>query len=521
MEWKSLAHLVEDAAERFGEKPLFIFEDKPLSFAEVNRLANRTANALLSLGVTVGTHVGVMLPNGVDFPIVWFALAKLRAVIVPVNINYHDHDLTYILDDSQAEVFIVHADYLDQWNKVRGNLPRVRETLVVGDPAQVQDLTRRMESASETFDSSQAEADDLLNIQYTSGTTGFPKGCMLQQKYWLQIGQIAVDYFVLTPDERNLTAQPFYYMDPQWNTVASLIGGAPLVILPRFSPSNFWGEVIRYNVTVLYLIGTMPFFLLKMPEDPALERGHKLNMILCSGIHPKFHAEFERRWGVPWREAFGMTETGVDLIVPFDDGFSVGTGAMGRPIATKEARVVDTDGNDVPEGGVGELILRGEPMMLGYWNKPEATAEVMKNGWLHTGDLVTKDAKGYFHWQARLKDTIRRAGENISSVEVEGVLMEHPAVKVAAVVPVPDELRGEEVKAYIVLKDGYTKENASPESVLDYARKQLAYFKVPRFIEYADDLPRTPSERVEKHKLVKMKADLRVGSYDAVEKTWR
>jgi crotonobetaine/carnitine-CoA ligase len=244
-------------------------------------------------------------------------------------------------------------------------------------------------------------------------------------------------------------------------------------------------------------------------------------MILCSGIHPKFHAEFERRWAVPWREAFGMTETGVDLIVPFEDSFTVGSGAMGKSIPTKEARVVNADGNDVPEGGVGELILRGEPMMMGYWNKPEATAETMRNGWLHTGDLVFKDEKGYFHWRARLKDTIRRAGENISSVEVEGVLMEHPMVKVAAVVPVPDELRGEEVKAYIVLKDGYTKESASPESILDYAREQLAYFKVPRFIEYADDLPRTPSERVEKHKLVKMKADLRVGSYDAVDKVWK
>jgi acyl-CoA synthetase (AMP-forming)/AMP-acid ligase II len=521
MEWRSLAHLVEDAAERFGEKPLFIFEDKPFSFAEVNRLANQTANALKSIGVDKGERVAVMLPNGVDFPIVWFALAKLRAVIVPVNINYHDHDLTYTLDDSQAGFFIVHENYAEQWERVRGHLPSVRKMLIVGESVLGAEWTRLVDSSPAAFDSSQAESDDLINIQYTSGTTGFPKGCMLTQKYWLQIGQVAADYFGLTPEGCNLTAQPFYYMDPQWNAAASLIGGAPLVILPRFSPSHFWGEVIRHNVTVLYLIGTMPFFLLKMPEDPALERGHNLRVILCSGIMPRFHAEFERRWGVPWREAFGMTETGVDLVVPFGDGFSVGTGAMGRPIARKQARVVDADGNDVTDGDVGELILRGEPVMLGYWNNPEATAEVMRNGWLHTGDLVTKDAKGYFHWRARLKDTIRRAGENISAVEVEGVLMEHEAVKLAAVVPVPDELRGEEVKAYIVLKAGYTRENTSPESILEHAREQLAYFKIPRFLECVDDLPRTPSERVEKHKLVKMKPDLRVGSYDAVEKVWR
>ncbi|MFN8433401.1 MAG: AMP-binding protein [Anaerolineales bacterium] len=521
MEWKSLGHLVESAAERFGEKPLFIFEDKPLSFAEVNRLANKTANALRSVGVTKGERVAVMLPNGVDFPIVWFALAKLGAVIVPVNINYHDHDLNYTLDDSQARFFVVHENYLEQWERVRAHLPSVKEMLLVTESGSKSDWRRLVNESSDSFEIVNVTDGDLINIQYTSGTTGFPKGCMLTHKYWMMLGKVAADYFGLTPAECDLTAQPFYYMDPQWNSVACLIGGAPLVILPRFSPSHFWGEVIKHNVTVLYMLGTMPFFLLKMPEDPALDRGHKLKMILCSGIHPNFHAEFERRWNVPWREAFGMTETGVDLLIPFEDASSVGSGAMGKPIATKEARVVDNDGNDVPDGGIGELILRGEPMMLGYWNNPEATSAIMKNGWLHTGDMVTKDAKGYFHWQARLKDTIRRAGENISSVEVEGVLMEHPAVKVAAVVPVPDELRGEEVKAYIVLKDGYTQENASPESILDYAREQLAYFKVPRFIEFADDLPRTPSERVEKHKLVKMKADLRVGSYDAVDKIWR
>ena len=502
MQWRSLAHLLDDAAERFGEKLLFIFNDKPLSFAEVNRRVNKTANALHSVGVTKGKHVAVMLPNGVDFPIVWFALAKLGAVIVPININYHDHDLTYALNNSQAGFFVVHEKYAEQWERVRGQAPSVKETLIVTEAGSGSDWTRRVASASDAFDSSQAESDDLINIQYTSGTTGFPKGCMLTQHYWLQIGQVAADYFELTPNERNLTAQPFYYMDPQWNTVACLIGGAPLVILPRFSPSNFWQEVIKHQVTVLYLIGSMPFFLLKQPENPALERGHDLRVILCSGILPKFHADFERRWGVPWREAFGMTETGVDLIVPFDDIFTVGTGAMGKPIATKEARVVDADGNDVPEGGMGELILRGEPMMIGYWNKPEATAEVMRDGWLHTGDMVTKDAKGYFHWKARLKDTIRRAGENISAVEVEGVLMEHPAVKLAAVIPVPDELRGEEVKAYIVLKDGYSKDDTPPEAILEFARAQLAYFKMPRYIEYMDDLPRTPSERVEKHKLV-------------------
>ena len=519
MEWSSIGQLVEAAAQRFGEQPLFIFEAQRLSFAQVNQQVNRTAHALQTVGVTQGERVAVMLPNGVDFPIVWLALAKLGAIIVPININYHDHDLTYTLNDSQSGFFIVQEAYLPQWERVREHAPLVREMLVIGETGEGESaFSLSVAQSSEMGDFPAVESAALVNIQYTSGTTGFPKGCLLTHDYWLRIGQVAAEYFALQPGEVDLTAQPFYYMDPQWNTIACLMGGATLVILPRFSPSHFWQAVREQGVTVLYLIGTMPFFLHKQDENPALEHDHKLRVILCSGIHPKFHAEFERRWGVPWREAYGMTETGVDLIVPLSDAESVGTGAMGRPIASKEVRVVDIDGREVADGETGELLIRGQPMMLGYWNKPVETAETLRGGWLHTGDLVTRDARGYYHWQARLKDTIRRAGENIAAAEVESVLLEHPAVQAAAVVPVPDELRGQEVKAYLVLRPGHAPD---PDAILGYAREQLAYFKVPRYLEFVADLPRTASERVEKHKLVSVKPDLRLGSYDAVDKVWR
>lgn len=216
-----------------------------------------------------------------------------------------------------------------------------------------------------------------------------------------------------------------------------------------------------------------------------------------------------------------MTETGVDLLVPLEDTGCVGSGAMGAPIPSKEAKVVDEHGAEAPRGAVGQLIVRGEPMMLGYWNKPEATAEVIRDGWLYTGDLAYVDEKGYFHWVGRIKDMVRRGGENISTVEVESTLVEHPGVKLAAVVPVPDPARGEEVKAYVVLKDGETQETVPPQELVDFAAGKLSAFKVPRYIEYKDDLPRTPSERVEKYRLINEKEDLRLDSYDAVEKAWR
>jgi crotonobetaine/carnitine-CoA ligase len=377
-----------------------------------------------------------------------------------------------------------------------------------------------IESASDKFTIKDVGENDLLNIQYTSGTTGFPKGCMLTHRYWLLIGRTASEQYHALPNDVDLTAQPFYYMDPQWNTVLCMMMGISLVIMHRFSPSKFWQAVKENNVTWFYILGTMPFYLLKQEENPAIEQDHKLRFVLCSGIVPQFHAVFEKRWNVPWREVYGMTETGGDLFVPLEDHESVGTGAMGAVVSTKEARVVDANGREVPDGEIGELIIRGEPMMLGYWKKPEATAETIVDEWLHTGDLVFKDPKGYFHWTGRLKDMIRRSGENISAVELEGVLLEHPKIKLATCLPVPDELRGEEVKAYIVLQDGESQDTVPPQAIVEFAKQKLAYFKVPRYIEYVADLPRTPSERIEKHKLIASKKNLRTGSYDAVEKKW-
>ena len=520
--WPSVGHLLEDAAKISGNKVLFIYEDQKLSFVEVNNKVNQMANALKKIGVGKNDKVSVMLPNGFEFPITWLALAKLGAVMVPTNINYKEHDLEYILNDSQASAMVIHFDHLPLLETVKPKTPGLQHVVVFGDtPGNYHSYQDIIDNAAETFAIENVDESDLLNIQYTSGTTGFPKGCMLTHRYWIQLGKLLCEFFQADSDDVDLTAQPFYYMDPQWNTIVCLIMGMSLVIMHRFSPSKFWQTVKEHNVTWFYVLGTMPFYLLNLEPNPELEQNHNLKFVICSGIMPQYHETFEKRWNVPWREGFGMTETGVDLAIPLEDTQCVGTGAMGKPVSTKEAKVIDEEGHEVPDGEVGELVMRGEPMMLGYWNKPEATEAFFAGGWAHTGDLVYKDKQGYYHWVGRLKDMIRRTGENISSVEVEGVLMEHDKIALAAVVPVPDELRGEEVKAYIVLTEGESSDSCPPEQIVEFAKQKLAYFKVPRYIEYTEDLPRTPSERVEKHKLIAAKDDLRVGSYDAVDKKWR
>jgi crotonobetaine/carnitine-CoA ligase len=248
------------------------------------------------------------------------------------------------------------------------------------------------------------------------------------------------------------------------------------------------------------------------PDD----RNHRVRFVTCSAIPPELHAKLEERWGVPWYEAFGMTESGGDIAVwPEEHDELVGSGCIGRPLPHKEARIVDEADCPVPRGAVGELVVRGPGMMDGYYKDEEATRALFRNGWLHTGDRATMDEAG------RIKDMIRRSGENISASEVEEVLHQHPGLRLAACLAVPDDLRGEEVKAYVVLNAGFTREQVHPESLVDYCKGRLAYFKVPRYWEYSDDLPRTPSERIAKAILRQAKPDLRIGAYDAVARLWR
>jgi crotonobetaine/carnitine-CoA ligase len=523
--WRSLGQLLHEQARRFGQRTLFRFEGAQVTFAEAEEQTNRLAHVLKARGIGKGAHVAVMLPNGFEFPLAWLAIAKVGAVMVPINTQYQEQDLSYTLGDSQAQFALVGPGQAALLQRVRDRCPRLEAIgVLAADGARspgLLDLRREMEAAPASYPDEQVGPTDLLNLQYTSGTTGFPKGCMLTHEYWLLLAQVVVEYLEVREDDVNLTAQPFYYMDPQWNVALCLLAGIPLVILPRFSASTFWQSVNAQDVSFLYLLGTMPMYLLKQPEHPALEQSHRLRVVLCSGIVPQLHATYESRWRVPWREAYGTTESGADLFVPLADAESVGTGAMGKPVPSKEARVVDAQGRELADGEIGELVVRGKPMMLGYYRKPDATAEKLQGGWLHSGDLVFRDARGYYHLVGRLKDMIRRSGENIAASEVEAVLCEHPQVRAAAVVPEPDDLRGEEVRAFIQLQPGETPESAPPQALIDFARSKLAPFKTPRFVTYAASFPLTPSERIAKHQLLALQREQPSPTYDALGQTWR
>ncbi len=505
----TLVGLTTRAAGLWPDKTAWIFDatGERFTFADVDRRSTGFALALRGLGVEPGDRVAVMLRNQPEFPLLWLALAKLGAVLVPVNTGYREFDGAHVLRHSGARFAIVAEEFTGLLSKIapETSLERVLTPAGLTDPG-----------GDPAFAS---EGERPVNIQYTSGTTGAPKGCVLPNRYWTTLAiSLATDFPAVGADDVVLTAQPFHYIDPQWNVALGLAGGATLVVLDRFHPSTFWEKVREHGVTWFYCLGLMPTLLLRQPGSE-LDKAHQVRAICASAIPRDLHAALETRWGAPWYEAFGMTETGGDIrMYPADHEETVGTGCLGRSAPTREVMIADAAGKPLPRGETGELLIRGVGLMHGYHDDAEATARAFEGGWFHTGDLATMDGEGRVYYVGRTKDMIRRSGENVSADEVERALQLHPAVKLAAVIAVPDDLRGEEVKAYIVL-DENGGHRCEPAELAEFCSAKLAYFKVPRFWAFADGLPMTPSERVAKGELRKA-ADLRAGSWDRSTGTW-
>ncbi|WP_372624467.1 class I adenylate-forming enzyme family protein [Falsiroseomonas sp.] len=514
----SLGAFLDEAALRHGAAPLWRFIDAPpdlllreITYKGLAEATRRVAAGLARRGVARGDRVGVMLPNIPAFPITWLALARLGAVMIPVNTGYTARELDYVLGDGGASHLVVHEDALRPLLDLLAQRPALdpdRIHVVGRPPAGMRDWRALLDGDADGPPVQPPALDDLVNLQYTSGTTGFPKGCMLTHRYWLTLGRVAAgrggDVGVV------LAAQPFYYMDPQWLLLMAVHLGGRLVVAPRPSATRFLDWVRAEGVE--YCI--FPQIVLKQAETPNDVRT-ALKRVSVFGLRPDMHAPLERRFGCVARESFGMTEIGSGLTTPPEALEMVGTGTCGLPSPFREASIRDMEGRELGPDEVGELWIRGPGILQGYWNKPEANADAFcEGGWFRTGDLFRRDARGFHYIVGRVKDMIRRSGENIAAREVEAVLLQLDAVHEAAVIPVPDTDRGQEVKACLVLKPGVMPRDLPPEAVFAHCAARLARFKVPRFLEYREGLPKTPSQKIAKHVLIAERADLRAGAVD-------
>jgi acyl-coenzyme A synthetase/AMP-(fatty) acid ligase len=512
----ALLDFAADGNEQSAALHFFEQSNDPLTYGQLLAKVNRLANGLAQRGVRRGTHVAVMLPNIEEFPVTWLAIARLGAVMIPINVSYTARELAYVLEDGDAEFLVIHHDQLGRWHEVVQTSTRIPDSNVFVVDARTPGLAsweELLEGQSSHFEGEEAHIDDLLNIQYTSGTTGFPKGCMLTQRYWLTSGKQNAfrDGRVY---RRVLASTPFFYMDPQWLMLMAFYRRGTLFVARRQSASRFmdWVRAHRIQFTL------MPDVVLKQPEC-AEDRANELIRVNVYGLSKENHKALEERFDVCAREAYGMTEIGTGLFMPIEEVGMVGSGSCGVPAPFREACIADDQGQPVPDGQVGELLIRGPGIMRGYYKKEEANASAFLNGWFRTGDLFRRDARGYFYIVGRKKDMIRRAGENIAAYEVESILVALPEIAEAAVIPVKDESRGEEAKAYLVLKPGIEESDVLAR-VIEHCQQNLAAFKVPRYFSFRDRFVKTASGKISKPALVAEAADLRAGSYDRVSGTW-
>lgn len=517
----NIAALLEGAVASSGDTTFWNFfeSEEKITYREAQRRVHGLARSLSAIGIRKGTHVAVMLPNVSAFPLTWLAIGTLGAVMVPVNVGYQPRELTYVLKDSEAEFAIVDHSCLGMLVGciAADALSMASDKIVVlgSSPDEYHDWHTLSQPAADDFVPDEPVGlDDLLNIQYTSGTTGFPKGCMLTQRYWLISGKVNAwrDGRLF---DRILASTPFYYMDPQWLLLMAVFQRATLFVAAKQSTSRFIGWLRTFKIEFCLF----PFLVFKQPPSPDDGLTHLVRGNVY-GVPKDVHARIEERFDFCAREAFGMTELGSAMFMPIEAADMVGSGSCGVPSPYRECQIVDTEGRPVHAGEVGELCVRGPGILLGYYNRPEASATALRDGWFHTGDLFRQDERGYFYIVGRQKDMIRRSSENIAAREVESVLNGIAAVMESAAVPVPDETRGEEVKAYIVLRDAHTPKDKVIAEIFEACQAQLARFKVPRYISFRDALPKTPSLKVAKQTLLVSAREGTELTYDRVAGCW-
>lgn len=503
-----LTRIIEDKARQYPDHVVFQFRDDPMTLGELNEQINKAANGFLELGVKQGDKVAIMLPNCPEFLFTWFGLNKIGAVEVPINVALKGSGLIYQIDQSDCVVLVADTEYLDRLEEITDDLKKVNHVVFTdkktGNTAMpkwkgFESLTyKELTDREGTTPNISVHFSDMASILYTSGTTGVSKGVMMSHNYWYDVWSESVKYSRYTEDDILYTGLPFFHGNAQGITIGpAILADSKAVIVERFSASQLWEDCRRWNCTEANYIGGIIPILLK--QDPQENDGDNPVRLMVGAAAPsdEWHT-FQERFNTKLLEVYGMTECYCCLASPYDEPRA---GSCGKAITGWNVKIVDDNDNEVEPDTVGEFIAQPGRMFVGstgYYNKPADTLDLFKNFWMHTGDMGRMDKDGYFYFEDRKKQAIRRRGENISSFEVESVISSNPAILESCVVGVPSDVGEEDVKAVIVLKEG---QQLTEEEVIHWCESRMAYFAIPRYIAIRDSLPKTPSERVEKFKI--------------------
>ena len=481
--------------------------DDTWSWGRFRAAIDAAARILLSRGVRNGDRVAIMAPNSYAHVLLLFATARIGAILVPVNPGFGADEVAYILRHAGVSAVACSATTLAAARQACAEIaPAPWFVLVDGGSGDVPRLDELLNSPDRSSLPPNANADDCCIIIYSSGTTGFPKGVMHSQRSYLLSGEVHVGRTHLQPGGRVLCMLPMFHVNALFYSLGSAIAaGASVVIAPHFSASQFWHTVATTGATHTTVMAGVAAILARRARSEFVP-GHRLSVVNGSGFTAETLRTFHEEFGVSTIiEGFGMTEIPATFGNPFAGPHKLGS--MGRPTSHPlasgpwtEARVIDDDGRDVADDTAGELAVRVPNVMQGYYRDPVQSADAFHDGWFMTGDLVRRDADGFFHFVGRKKDIIRRRGENISGAELDRVIGAHPAVAEAATIGVPGELGEEEIMAVVATKPGAT---VTVDEIRQWCAQQLAAHKVPRCVVLVDRLPHTPTHKVAKHVLKK------------------
>ncbi len=489
----NFAEQLSTAAAEASDRPAVKLDDVRLTYGELDRGVALASGLIRSRGVQAGDRVGMQLPNVPYFPIVYFGALRLGAVVVPMNPLLRDREVAYHLSDSGARVMVGWHDF--EQPAVVGSEQAGAECILV-KPGEFEQLLARADAVA---DVAERTDDDPAVIIYTSGTTGTPKGAALTHFNLRSAAEVARELVDAGPESVTVATLPLFHVFGMNSIMnVTLVARALLTLVPRFDPEKVLEVIERDGATTFGGVPTMYAALLHHPEQ---ERYDVSSLDLCVSGGAALPVEvlhgFDEAFGAKVLEGYGLSETtGMGSFnVPDRERKP---GSIGLPVGGTEIKLVDDQDNEVPRGEPGELVMRGPFVMKGYWNRDEATREVMRGGWFHTGDVATVDEDGYFFIVDRKKDLIIRGGYNVYPREIEEVLYAHPAVREAAVVGVPHDSLGEEVGAAVVLKEG---EQVRTEDLREYMRKKVAAYKYPRVIWLMDELPKGPTGKILKREI--------------------